>query len=142
MDENSKFAITHQINEGEKFFKAIRNGKAFASQRYMGAYTKFWRDWMNMTETSAKTVRSLKIPSIVLQGNEDANVIRADFEALSKATASHPLSQSHWLNNLNHLFTKGEKTTASPAALAAINNWLDKVILAQKTNKSTRKISN
>jgi dienelactone hydrolase len=61
-------------------------------------------------------LQKTRAPILVLEGEKDAQVFRADFDALAAVAATRPGSSSKMFPNLTHIFTR----TDGPAAFRAI----------------------
>jgi hypothetical protein len=127
VDDNTKKALGNLIAEGEAYFMKVREGTAGASDRFSGAYSKFWREWIAMTDRAATEAMRLKVPSLVLQGDKDQQVLEEDFVALKEATKSEEKSQAHWLKDTNHFFTTGQSKRVDPVVINLIADWLNEV---------------
>ena len=69
-----------------------------------------------ITRNPIVELQKTRAPLLVLEGGKDAQVFRADFDALAAVAAKRPGSSSMMFPNLTHIFTP----TDGPAAVRAI----------------------
>lgn len=85
-------------------------------------------------------LEDLDIPVLALFGEFDLQVSPKENAPVMQAALSHPASETHVLDGLNHLFQPTEtgrvseylriKTTIDPIALTTMSDWLDQVTQA------------
>lgn len=115
------------IDEGSTYFMKIRSDEAKPGDFFVGAFTRFWTESIQVTENAASTARATTQPALLLQGDQDENVTRDDFEALRTAFASRPLTTALILPNVTHLMTPVGETTVSPELMARMDTWLQRL---------------
>jgi alpha-beta hydrolase superfamily lysophospholipase len=120
-------ALQKLIDEGSAYFMKIRSGEAKPSDFFVGAFSRFWTESIQITENAASTARATTQPALLLQGDKDDNITRDDFESLRSAFASRPLTEALILPNVTHLMTAVGETTVSPEVLARMDTWLQRL---------------
>jgi hypothetical protein len=105
------------IAAAEATFKAVRNPKLsdgdtvdFIGVKIPARYFLDLRSYH-----PAQTAAALKIPMLVLQGDKDIQVLRADYDGWQKALASHGNVKLKLYPSLNHLFMPGVGSLADYA---------------------------
>lgn len=96
----SKEAIAGQIGKVKKDFARVRSGEAPDAETVFMASALYWRDLFRRDHLAA--LKNLTVPVLVLQGGQDVQVRKADYDLLLQAMAAK--NESRWFANLNHLF--------------------------------------
>lgn len=117
-----------QIRIGKIFFANLRSGLALPTDQYMGIYSKYWNDWISITDRASSVAAQVKIPSLVLRGTADSNVTLEDFKALSDATSQVIGSRNQEFEGLHHFFMKPKVFNVDIAVLETISTWLDSLL--------------
>ncbi len=116
------------LAEGNDFFLTIREQSANENASYMGAYSRYWLNIIEMTDRTAMDAAAVKIPALVLQGTRDDSVTSGDYEALAAAFRSIEHSASALLPGLDHQFMKVNEKSVNKAALLKIHKWIDELV--------------
>lgn len=122
-----KAALQKLLDDGSTYFMKLRSGEGKPGDFYAGAFTRFWTETITITENAASTARATTQPALLLQGDQDQNVTRDDFETLRSVFASRPLTEAAILPRVTHLMTEEGSTAASPELLARTAAWLEKL---------------
>lgn len=128
LTEEAKAQLRELLNQGEDFFRKIRQDKVDIADKFLNMYTKYWKDWIELTERSSQTAALLKVPSLVLQGDADKNVTSDDFEALKIATQAHQLSDASLFPELDHFFSTKTSTQVSKDVTDSISQWAGRLL--------------
>ena len=130
----SEDAVTRQLDDLRAAFARVRSGAAADSEMVFGAPARYWRDLQARRPLEA--LRRLTIPILVLQGGNDYQVTRADYDLVQAALTGKPETarQSHWFPDLNHLFMQadapstgteyGRSGQVDPRVTDAIATWI------------------
>ncbi len=110
----------------ESFFEKIRSGNYKERDFFMGAFAPFWSEYISVTEGASLVTKKAALPALVLQGADDSNVTREDFDALVKATESIKGSSSVWIPKCHHLLAIPPSTNVASEVLVPIQNWITK----------------
>lgn len=116
--------LKKNLAEAKQFFPSVRQGTAAPADTYLGAYTRFWADWIGITDEAATMAAASPVPSLLLQGDADWNVSQEDFQALKEATQGVAGSRARWFPGLYHSFTTAQSTRVAPEVLSAIRQWI------------------
>lgn len=131
LDEAAARARAQQVLTG---LREILAGERDASQRVLGAKGSYWLDVCSRDLPAQ--LRASALPVLVLQGGNDCQVGRADFEALQAALAARgdPPATCTLYPELNHLFVpvEGQSTGAEyaqpadmdPRVAKAVADWV------------------
>jgi fermentation-respiration switch protein FrsA (DUF1100 family) len=104
-------------------FQKIRNGTWDANTPYQGAYPKFWKEWMNITDSAVINYNAVSKPVLFLQAMDDFNIPLADAQRYeSQITTGN--SSVYYLTGLNHFFTTATNASVAPVVTDTIFNWL------------------
>jgi len=126
--------IAEQTRSLKETFAAIRDPRRTDTPSFMGASAAYWRELMALDVP--KLVRELKLPVLVLQGDQDIQVRKdADFEVLrSRVGDAGGRVTYRSFASLNHLFMKVEHRSTGaeygfpghvePAVISAIADWI------------------
>ena len=90
----------------------------------MGAYAPFWDEYISFTESGSLLAKQAQLPTLVLQGADDTNVTREDFDALVNATSTFNGSGSAWIPRCHHLLAIPPSTRVADEVLDPITNWI------------------
>jgi alpha-beta hydrolase superfamily lysophospholipase len=112
------------IKTAEAFLFRVRDGTAKPDESLLGAYTKWWRGMIALTDRTASVATQVKLPALVLQGDADRNISIDDFNTLKATVGSNAGSDSQLFPGLHHLFMTKDGTTVDPAVLTKIDEWL------------------
>ena len=103
------------LDKERDLFSKIRNPETPDTELVGGAPVIYWRDWL--ARDVAAEIAKAHVPTLVLWGDKDFQMSRADYDSLLKAGAP-PLITGHIFPNLNHLFvpshTVGIEDYATP----------------------------
>ncbi len=124
----SRFTALEQIRLGKIFFTNLRLGLALPTDQYMGVYSKYWNDWISITDRASDVAAKVKVPSLVLRGTADSNVTLEDFKALSTATSHINGSRNQEFEGLHHFFMKPKVFNVDSTVLKTISTWLDSLL--------------
>jgi pimeloyl-ACP methyl ester carboxylesterase len=129
--------VTRQVEELRAAFARVRSGAAADSEMVFGAPARYWRDLQ--ARRPLDVLQRLTIPVLVLQGGNDYQVTKADYDLVLAALAARPEAsrQTHWFPELNHLFMPvaapstgteyGRAGTVDARVIAAIATWIGSV---------------
>lgn len=112
------------ISAGESFFAKVHNGQATPDDSFMGVYSKYWSEWIEITGRAASTADKIDAPSLLLQGSRDINVTLEDFEALRKALSGNPKARAEIISDADHLFAMPSTVHIDERVLSVISEWL------------------
>jgi uncharacterized protein len=127
--------VDAQIGEMKKAFARVRSGEAKDDEMVFGASARYWRDYLARDTRAA--LAAVKAPVLLLQGGQDVQVLKADYDLALQALASKPpaMREAHFFPTLNHLFmpVEGQGTGAeygrashvSPEVIQIIAKWID-----------------
>jgi dienelactone hydrolase len=116
-------------------FARVRSGEAKDDEMVGGASARYWRDFLGRDTRAALT--AVKAPVLLLQGGQDVQVLKADYDLALQALAAKPpaMREAHFFPALNHLFmpVEGDATGAeygrashvSPDVIEIIAKWVD-----------------
>lgn len=123
-------AIASHLDELKKTFVRIRSGEMPDGERFMNAPAYYWRDLLKRDIPAAW--KQTKPPVLVLQGGQDVQVRRADYDLLVATLGTR--CEAHFLPTLNHLFmpVEGKATGAEysspghvdPQVTQLISKWV------------------
>ncbi len=124
--------VSREIEQLKKEFARVRSGEAADSEVIFGASAYYWRDLLRRDIIAQW--KKLNLPVLVLQGGQDVQVRRTDYEALLGVLG--PRGEGHFLPKLNHLFmpVEGKATGAEygiagrvdPEVIQIIARWIRK----------------
>lgn len=124
--------IEARVNDLKQKFAEVRSGNLTGGELVAGAPAHYWADLLSR-DVSAE-LKKVKAPVLVLQGGKDIQVVRADYDLVTKALAGKQ-AQFEWLPGLNHLFmtVEGDSTGAeygkpghvSSEAIMIMTKWID-----------------
>lgn len=97
-------AIAGQVDSMRSAFARVRDGTAPDGELVLGAPAHYWRDLL--ARRPLDTLRTLSTRVLVLQGGKDYQVTKEDYDLVQQALAAKPAAarESHWFDDLNHLF--------------------------------------
>ena len=124
-----------QVAEMKKAFARVHSGEAKDDEMVFGASARYWRDYLKRDTRAA--LAAVKAPVLLLQGGQDVQVLKADYDLALQALAAKPpaMREAHFFPTLNHLFmpVEGQATGAeygrashvSPEVIEVIAKWID-----------------
>lgn len=125
----------------EDVFRQVRNGTWDPNTPIMGAYPKFWKDWIGITDSAIIHYNKINTPVLFLQGTNDFNVPVYNAQRY-EAQVKRNIVNVYYLNGLNHFFT----TVTNPAVPAyvtdTIANWLFKNGLSTGIKENKQAVAN
>ena len=124
LTKNQMFHIRANYRKAKRFFKKLKQRKIKKEKFFMGAYRDFWIEQEKLTYNTAKIASQVRVPSLVIQGAADANVTKADFQTLVKATKKIKGSSNEYYPRVNHLFTEGNSKRVSATVMSRIGKWI------------------
>jgi len=122
VDQRQDFADLHE--QGKRFFSDLRENSLTINDTFMGTHTKFWADWIEITDSAVDTTKQLTVPGIVAQGELDWNTTEEDFELFKEIFKANPLSSSAYFEGLDHAFSTPSGTTVPEVVGEAIAAWV------------------
>jgi pimeloyl-ACP methyl ester carboxylesterase len=117
-------SVERLIASGVLFFYGIHAGTAARTDQFMGLYTEYWSDWIQLTAENAADAQAVKTPSLLLQGDQDLNVTQDDFQALKSAIETVNGSKAEVIPGVDHEFFSPGTLHVDPRLPAEILNWL------------------
>jgi len=124
-----------EVDKLKQAFARVRSGEAKDNEVVQGASARYWRDYLGRDTRAA--LAAVKAPVLLLQGGQDVQVLKADYDLALQALASKPpaMREAHFFPTLNHLFmaVEGQATGAeygrashvSPEVIQVIAKWID-----------------
>jgi uncharacterized protein len=124
-----------EITKLKQAFARVRSGEAKDEELVFGASARYWRDFLGRDTRAA--LAAVKAPVLLLQGGQDVQVLKADYDLALQALASKPpaMREAHFFPTLNHLFmpVEGQATGAeyrttshvSAEVIQVIAKWID-----------------
>jgi hypothetical protein len=124
-----------QVGELKRAFARVRSGEAKDDEMVFVWSARYLRDFLARDTRAALT--AMKAPVLLLQGGQDVQVLKADYDLALQALASKPpaMREAHFFPTLNHLFmpVEGQATGAeygrashvSPEVIQVIAKWID-----------------
>ena len=95
-----------EMEAGVKKVKSLTPTNAADATLVLGAPAKYWLDLRSYNPPT--TIRGLKLPMLILQGQRDYQVTLADFNGWKNALSSSTNVTFKLYPKLNHLFIVGE----------------------------------
>ena len=116
-------------------FQKIRNGTWNPNTPYQGAYPLFWKDWIDITDSSIFNFNAVNHPSLLLHAMNDFNIPLEDAQRYeSKVTRSS--FDLFYMNDLTHYFTNGTVPVVHQSVPDTIIYWLRQNNLTGIANRS------
>lgn len=125
LPEETRKQYEKLIADGEVFFQKVRSGNYQEQDFFMGAFAPFWDEYIAFTASGSQIAKDAELPTLVLQGSEDTNVTKEDFDALVMATKNHVGSDSAWISDCHHLLAIPPSTKVADEVLVKIYNWIN-----------------
>lgn len=122
--EEKKF-VARFIAQAEDFFIKLRNNELAAENQFMGVFSVFWKDWITITEIAALEAMSIRVPSLVMQGDLDQQVLRSDFLVYQFMFQSNQRSKAMWYEGINHYFTTSNTTAVDSLVQRDLVSWIN-----------------
>ncbi len=110
-----------QIREA---MRQIRQGSFPSDQPVLGAWPKFWRDWIEITDAVVDEYKALTIPILFVQGSEDFNVPPAEAE-IFRSELQGPEVRVELFEGLNHYLTRADDPQLAAEVCVGVANWID-----------------
>ncbi|MBL6663107.1 MAG: alpha/beta fold hydrolase [Flavobacteriales bacterium] len=104
-------------------FSEIRNFTWSNNTPYLNVYPLFWRDWMDITDSTIYHFNQATQPMLFLHASDDFNVPIEDAQLLQNNLNSN--FDFYYMNDLNHYFTESTTPTLSEAVGDTIYYWLN-----------------
>lgn len=124
--------IDARVNDLKQKFAEVRSGSLTGAEPVAGAPAHYWADLLS--RDAPAELKKVNAPVLVLQGGKDIQVVRADYDLITKALAGKQ-AQFEWLPGLNHLFmtVEGDSTGAeygkpghvSTEAIMIMTRWIN-----------------
>ena len=107
-------------------FAIIKAGNWPLDSLYMGAYPKFWNDWIEVTSNAISEMEEVSIPKLIVQAEEDFNVplIHGSIFQSFLTPSTYDL---YTMSGLNHYFTTQYSPKVTESTTDTIVDWLRKL---------------
>lgn len=109
-------------NQSLGVYSQIRNGTWPLNQPINGAYPKFWKSWIDISDSILLNFNEANIPTMFSFGMNDFNVPSSDSQIFQSGLLNE-FQISHF-QNLNHFLTDSNSAVVKNELLAEILNWL------------------
>lgn len=114
-------------------FEQIRNNTWPSNTAYLGAYTTFWNDWIEITESSLYNYNQISTPALFLHAMEDFNIPIEDAVTYDNELIN-PEHQLYFIDDLTHFFTTESASSVSQTAIDTISDWLSNTLEISEFN--------
>lgn len=104
-------------------FSQIRNSTWPDNTPYLNVYPLFWRDWMDITDSTIYHFNQSTQPMLFLHASDDFNVPVEDAQLLQENLISD--FDFYFMNGLNHFFTESTSPSLSEVVGDTIYYWLN-----------------
>lgn len=104
-------------------FAKIRNGTWGNNNIYLGAYPKFWNDWMDIGEATITEFQKTKMPVLIVHGMNDFNVPLTDAHKLENGLTQADKNVVY-LSGINHYLTTASNPLVAPSVYNEILSFL------------------
>lgn len=113
------------FNQVTSDFQEIRQGTWNPNTPYLGAYPGFWRDWMDITDSTIIHFNNISVPTLFLQGSLDFNVPPEGAQVFEQELTRDSVDVYH-LEGLNHYFTNSTESHVAKVVPDTIIYWWQK----------------
>ncbi|MDQ3073295.1 MAG: hypothetical protein M3Q97_08550, partial [Bacteroidota bacterium] len=100
----------------EDIFGQIRNGTWDENTPVMGAYPKFWREWIGITDSAVAHYKMVQQPTLFIQGMDDFNV-PPDNGQRFEARVTRSNARVLYFDSTNHFLTHPAISMCLPPSL-------------------------
>lgn len=109
-------------NQTLQDFDLIQNGSWNANTPYLGAYPKFWKNWMAISQMAIDNYKVLNLPTLFIHGNDDINIPLTDAQRFDNELTDFNTSLTY-LPNVNHYMTNSTSPKVDTLIINTILNW-------------------
>lgn len=113
------------FNQVTSDFQKMRRGNWDPNQTYLGAYPKFWLDWMDITDSTIIQFSNISIPTLFLQGSIDFNVPPENGLEFEQELSRDSVDV-YFLEGINHFFTNSTEKHVAQMVPDTILFWWQK----------------
>ncbi|MBD80818.1 MAG: hypothetical protein CL840_18020 [Crocinitomicaceae bacterium] len=117
-------------------FGKIRDGSWNPNTLYFGSYPKFWKEWIDITDSTIINYQNASQPTLLLHAMEDFNIPLEDARRFENQVNRSDFDV-YYMNGLNHYFTTSTNPVVAQVVTDTIAQWLKKIKL--NSNISTEK---
>ena len=105
-------------------FYQIRTGTWNPNTPYLGAYPKFWQDWINITDSAVINFNAVSQPTLFLHAMEDFNIPLEDAQRYETQLTIGSFNV-YYMNGINHFFTTATNPTVAQIVSDTIFYWIE-----------------
>jgi len=105
-------------------FQQIRNGSWNPNTPFQGAFPKFWREWMNMTDSAIYHFNQLTQPILFLHATNDFNITIENAQRIEREVTIDD-AKMVYMSGLNHYFTNSASPLVTQATMDSMITWLN-----------------
>lgn len=114
------------IQSAEKFFVKLKSGQRMENKKFLGAYPKFWRDWIKLDAANKELLlQNSSLPFLAIYGSKDKNIPIKDFKSFKEIAERDKKSNAVIIENVDHLFSS-DGFTVSPILMQRVLDWSEK----------------
>jgi alpha-beta hydrolase superfamily lysophospholipase len=117
-------------------FKQVREGTWPEDDPILGAYPKFWKEWIDVTDSAVWHFQQISQPVLFIQGADDYNVTVKDAERFQQRLDPQK-ANVYILPGINHFLT----TANNPEVDKVVNDTIYKWLNIQLTVSAETKLS-
>lgn len=111
-------------SDAVEYFKRLNNNQVPKSEKFMGAYTRFWKEWIQITKMSSTVASKYLGNALLVQGQNDWNVTREDFNKLCYSLSNASTVECKLFKGLDHCLSKSNCLMVDKAAINYISKWV------------------
>lgn len=104
-------------------FAQMQNGTWPANTPFLGAFTTFWNDWINLSDSAVYHYEIGSVPTLFLQGMEDINVRPEEAQKFENELTRTGFDV-YFLDGLTHNFTTANSPIVVDVVADTIFDWL------------------
>ena len=105
-------------------FQSIYDGTWNPNTTYLGAYPKFWKDWMDLSENMIADYNMVNEPTMILHLEEDLNVPYNDYVRMQDEVNGIHISY-RLVSQVNHYMTNDVNPEVDSRVLNEIHGFLE-----------------
>ncbi len=108
-------------------FEQIRNDNWPNNTPYLGAYSPFWNDWIDITESSLTNYNLIETPTLFLHAQNDFN-IPTENAIIYQNGLINSNHQLYYMDGLTHFFTPENSNEVPQIVIDTIHDWLATIL--------------
>lgn len=117
-----------------RIMQQVRNGTWDENTPIMGVYPQFWRDWINITDSTVHRFREAGVPTLFIYGQADFNVPPEHGQRFEQHLSRDPVGY-YYLDSMTHFLTPIDAPNIMPKLPDTIQYWLDRHNLTSTNNQ-------